>query len=82
MGLPYSDQTFNFESIVAYDRTILGSVGSSGADFDEALAILPLIDTAPFLKVSYRLEEFEKAWNVARSRAVLKVMLKPDASAV
>lgn len=23
LGLPYSDQTFNFESIVAFDRTVI-----------------------------------------------------------
>lgn len=82
LGLPYSVQAFNFESIVAFDRSVVGSVGSSGADFDAALAILPMIDTAPFLKTSYPLHEFEKAWTVARSRAVLKVMLKADATAI
>lgn len=82
LGLPYSDQTFNFESIVAFDRSVIGSVGSSGADFEDALATLSMIDTAPFLRASYPLEEFEKAWTLARSRAVLKVMLKADATAV
>jgi 2-desacetyl-2-hydroxyethyl bacteriochlorophyllide A dehydrogenase len=80
LGLPYATQPFSFESLVAYDRTILGSVGSSGADFDEALAALALIDTTPFLGASYALEEFEKAWSVVRSRSVLKVMLKADAT--
>ena len=80
LGLPYAPQTFSFESLVAYDRTILGSVGSTGADFDEALASLAQIDTTPFLGASYGLEEFEKAWSVVRSRSVLKVMLRPDAN--
>ena len=80
LGLPYSAQPFNFESLVAYDRTIVGSVGSSGADFQQALATLPQIDTTPFLGASYPLAEFEKAWSAARSRRVLKVMLKADAS--
>jgi threonine dehydrogenase-like Zn-dependent dehydrogenase len=81
LGLPYSQHSFSFESIVAYDRSVLGSVGSSGADFEQALATLPHIDTAPFLGTSYPLQEFEKAWDVVRSRSVLKVMLKADATA-
>ena len=78
LGFPYATQSFNFESLVAYDRTILGSVGSTAADFDEALATLAQIDTAPFLGASYALEEYEKAWSVVRSRSVLKVMLRAD----
>jgi threonine dehydrogenase-like Zn-dependent dehydrogenase len=81
LGLPYSDQPFNFESIVAFDRSIIGSVGSSGKDFEDALAALPMIDTSAFLKASYKLEEFERAWTLVRSRTVLKVMLKADATA-
>jgi 2-desacetyl-2-hydroxyethyl bacteriochlorophyllide A dehydrogenase len=81
LGLPYSEQAFNFESLVAYDRTVVGSVGSTRRDFDEALAILPKIDTAPFLRAQFRLEDYENALEAARSRAVLKVMLAVDASA-
>jgi len=81
LGMPYSDQTFNFDSIVAFDRSVIGSTGSSGADFEESLATLSKIDTTPFLMAAYPLGEFEKALKVARSRAVLKVMLKADATA-
>ncbi|WP_291982175.1 alcohol dehydrogenase catalytic domain-containing protein [Luteitalea sp.] len=78
LGLPYSAQVFSFESIVSFDRTVVGSVGSSGADFEQALATLPLIDTAPFLQASFPLAQFEQAWQEFRSRAALKVMLKAD----
>ncbi len=81
LGLPYAHHNFSFESIVGFDRTVVGSVGSSGADFEEALATLPLLDTSPFLKAHYPLEEFERAWSAVRTRAHLKVMLKIDASA-
>jgi 2-desacetyl-2-hydroxyethyl bacteriochlorophyllide A dehydrogenase len=74
LGMPYSDQTFNFESIVAFDRSVIGSVGSSGSDFEEALTTLPNIDTASFFRASYPLEDFEKALIVARTGNVLKVM--------
>ena len=82
MGLPYGLQSFSFESVVSFDRTIVGSVGSCGADFEEALRTLTMIDTTPFLQASLPLDEFEKAWSLARSRSVLKVMLQPDAGAV
>lgn len=81
LGLPYAPHNFSFESIVGYDKTIVGSVGSSGADFEEALATLPLLDASPFLQAHYPLEEYERAWNAVRSRAHIKVMLKIDETA-
>ena len=82
MGLPYAHHNFSFESIVGFDKTVVGSVGSNGADFDEALVTLPLLDTSAFLQVSYPLEDYERAWAAVRSRAHIKVMLKIDPSAV
>ena len=82
LGLPYSDHPFNFESIVAYDRSIIGSVGSSGADFEEALVTLPQLDTTPFLHASFPLTQYEQAWNVVRSRTHLKIMLRADAASL
>ncbi len=64
MGLPYASQSFSFESIVSFDRSIIGTVGSSGADFDESLRTLPLIDTKPFLDVTLPLTDFERAWGL------------------
>jgi 2-desacetyl-2-hydroxyethyl bacteriochlorophyllide A dehydrogenase len=81
LGLPYAHHNFSFESIVGFDKTVVGSVGSSGADFEEALATLPRVDTRPFLQCTYPLEEFERAWNAVRSRAHMKVMLRVDAKA-
>lgn len=80
LGLPYSNQTFNFEEIVAYDRSVIGSVGSSAADFEAALAALSSIDTAPFLRQIHALADYERAIATARSRSVLKVMLIADAA--
>jgi 2-desacetyl-2-hydroxyethyl bacteriochlorophyllide A dehydrogenase len=78
LGLPYADQSFNFESIVANDRSVIGSVGSSALDFREALATIPSIDTTPFLRATYSLEEYESALALARSQTVLKVMFTPS----
>ncbi len=82
LGLPYSERSFSFESVVSFDRSIIGSVGSSGSDFDQALATLPEIDTSSFLQTKFPLVEFEKAWGEFRKRSALKVMLLADESAV
>jgi 2-desacetyl-2-hydroxyethyl bacteriochlorophyllide A dehydrogenase len=82
MGLPYAHENFSFETIVGFDKTVVGSVGSNGADFEEALATLPQLDTTAFLQASYPLEEYERAWTAVRSRAHIKVMLKIDRAAI
>jgi len=81
LGLPYAEQNFSFESIVAFDRTVIGSVGSSAHDFREALATLPSIDTSSFLRAAFPLEEYDKALAAAHAHSVLKVMLTPSATA-
>jgi len=81
MGLPYAHHNFSFESIVGFDKTVVGSVGSNGADFEDALATLPLLDTSPFLQAFYPLEDYERAWTDVRSRAHIKVMLRVDPAA-
>ena len=81
MGFPYAHHNFSFESIVGFDKAVVGSVGSNGGDFEEALATLPLLDTSPFLRSCYPLEEYERAWDDVRSRAHIKVMLKMDPAA-
>lgn len=78
LGLPYADCSFNFESIVAYDRSVVGSVGSSALDFREALQTLPRIDTSALLRKSFPLEDYESALAAARSRSALKTMLIVD----
>ena len=78
MGFPYAHRTFSFESIVGFDKAVIGSVGSNGGDFEEALETLRLLDTSPFLQSCYPLDEYERAWDDVRSRAHIKVMLKLD----
>lgn len=80
LGLPYAEQNFSFESLVAFDRAVIGSVGSSAQDFRDALATLPKVDTSPFLSNCYSLTDFEEALANARSHSVLKVMLTPGAA--
>ncbi|MGH7467769.1 MAG: alcohol dehydrogenase catalytic domain-containing protein [Longimicrobiales bacterium] len=81
LGLPYANQNFSFESIVGFDRTVVGSVGSTAKDFQDAVATLASIETGPFLQATFRLDEFERAWSAVRARTNIKVMLRVDASA-
>jgi threonine dehydrogenase-like Zn-dependent dehydrogenase len=82
MGFPYANHNFTFESIVGFDKAVVGSVGSNGGDFEEALATLPLLETTPFLQACYPLEEYQRAWDDVRSRAHIKVMLRIDSAAM
>ncbi len=76
LGLPYSRREFDFQNIVAFDKTIIGSVGSSFDDFDAALEILPGIDTEPFLQNIIPLSDFEKAWESCKQGQYLKTILE------
>lgn len=75
LGLPYGSRPFTFESIVGFDKTVVGSVGSTAQDFKDALATLPLIDTSAFLQRVMPLSQFREAWNMARAGEFLKVVL-------
>lgn len=76
LGFPYGDMTFNFESVVAGDRVIVGSVGGRSEDFRWALQTLPRLQLDAFLASIHRLEEFERAWDVLRSGQAFKTILQ------
>jgi threonine dehydrogenase-like Zn-dependent dehydrogenase len=78
LGLPYARREFSFETIVGYDKSVIGSVGSGKADFEAAIAILPRLDTTAFFHHVLPIEEFDNAWMAARSHDYLKVILKVD----
>lgn len=81
LGHPYSQIQCNFDSLAAYDRSVVGSVGSSRRDFADALAVLPELDTAALLRATFPLHQYEKALAAVRSRAALKVLLTADGGA-
>jgi threonine dehydrogenase-like Zn-dependent dehydrogenase len=81
LGLPYAEESFSFESIVAFDKTVVGSVGSASGDFDEALAMLPRLEIRPFLETAFPMEEYEAAWAALREGRSLKIMLDIDPEA-
>ena len=78
MGLPYGERPFSFEDIVAYDKTIVGSVGSDAETFEEAIDLLYKLDLSAYLQHSLPLEQFRKGWDDLRKRKGLKVLLTVD----
>ncbi len=78
LGFPYARRPFNFASIVANDKAVVGSVGSSSAEFEEAIQLLPQVDVRPFLRKVLPLEDVQTAWTLARARSYLKVVLQAD----
>ena len=78
LGLPYSKRDFNFEAIVGYDKAIIGSVGSSKEDFDEAIKTLSTLDLSPLVEKILPLSHFEQAWELVRMRKHLKVLLQVE----
>jgi 2-desacetyl-2-hydroxyethyl bacteriochlorophyllide A dehydrogenase len=76
LGFPYDERGFSFESLVGYDKTLVGSVGSSPRDFDRALRLLKTLDARPFLGREFALKDYAKAWAVARAKGCLKAVIK------
>ena len=74
LGLPYAHKQFTFEKIVAFDKTVVGSVGSSARDFADAITLLPQLETTSFFEKILPLSDFAYAWELARSQKHLKVI--------
>jgi 2-desacetyl-2-hydroxyethyl bacteriochlorophyllide A dehydrogenase len=74
LGLPYAHRQFTFEKIVAFDKTVVGSVGSSAKDFADAITLLPQLETTHFFEKILPLSDFDYAWELARSQKYLKVI--------
>jgi threonine dehydrogenase-like Zn-dependent dehydrogenase len=80
LGFPYGERPFNFERIVGYDLNVVGSVGSTARDFEEAIRTISTIDLRAFFEAILPLSDFERAWDLARSRKHLKVVFRVDDS--
>jgi 2-desacetyl-2-hydroxyethyl bacteriochlorophyllide A dehydrogenase len=75
LGLPYAHRQFTFEKIVAFDKTVVGSVGSSARDFADAITLLPQLETTLFFEKILPFSDFQQAWELTRSKKYLKLML-------
>jgi len=76
LGLSYGQGSFNFDTVVCFNKTMVGSVGSTRADLFEGVRFLRRLDLTPFLQHIYQLDEYQDAWDVLRQGEVLKVLLK------
>lgn len=77
LGFPYGKKAFSFETVTAYDKTVIGSVGSTAEDFEAAIALLPALDLDVYFQCPVPLERFEEAWQKSRTGEVLKVIMHP-----
>lgn len=77
LGFPYGKIDYNFENVVSGEKVIFGSLGASPEDFEEALELLPKIDTRAFFQAIMPLENFNEAWQLHKSAKHLKIILKP-----
>ena len=75
LGLPYGKRQFSFETVAAYDKTVIGSVGSTKEDFEAAITLLPSLNLDPYLQCTMALEDFQQAWKKSQTGDVLKVIL-------
>jgi threonine dehydrogenase-like Zn-dependent dehydrogenase/glycosyltransferase involved in cell wall biosynthesis len=78
LGLPYARRQFTFETLVAYDKSVVGSVGSTAEDFQAAVESLEKLDLEHLLRHRVPLERFEEAWEHCRERRHLKTIIEVD----
>jgi 2-desacetyl-2-hydroxyethyl bacteriochlorophyllide A dehydrogenase len=78
LGFPYARKPFNFERVVAYDKTIVGSVGSGPRDFRNAIELIPQLDLDGYFEHMLPLARFEDAWTMVRQHQCFKVLLKVE----
>lgn len=75
LGLPYGNKEFSFEAVAAYDKTVIGSVGSTSENFDEAISLLTLLRLERYFEHPMPLEKFDEAWRKSKQGEVLKVIM-------
>jgi 2-desacetyl-2-hydroxyethyl bacteriochlorophyllide A dehydrogenase len=76
LGLPYDSMNFNFEEIVAFDKSIIGSVGSTRGDFIEAIQALGKLNLQDFTRHIFPLTEYAEAWEKRRDGKILKAIIR------
>lgn len=75
IGLPYGNKSFTFETIAAYDKAVIGTVGSTADDFAAAIKLLADLDLAAHTQVTRPLEAFAEAWVDSKRDDILKVII-------
>lgn len=77
LGFPYGDRNFSFEQLVGYDKSVIGSVGSTAKDFQDAIALLPDLNLGSYCDNVFPLADFQQVWDRFSKRELLKALLKP-----
>jgi 2-desacetyl-2-hydroxyethyl bacteriochlorophyllide A dehydrogenase len=78
LGVPYAHRRFTFQNEFAYDKTLVGSVGSDSKDIEDALVLLAQLELDCFFEHIAPLESFSSIWNSARSGEYLKALLEVE----
>ena len=76
LGLPYDKQIVDLEDIVSYDKRIVGSVGSNGKNFSDAIDLAPQLNLKNFNQSVFDFSQWESAWTEHKTKKQLKVKLK------
>ncbi|KAF0135202.1 MAG: family 2 glycosyl transferase [Candidatus Saganbacteria bacterium] len=76
LGLPYAKMEYNFESLVCFDKTLVGSVGSTREDFIEAIRVYERIDLSALTQCIFSFDDYELAWKKHLKGEVIKAIIK------
>ena len=76
LGLPYDKQIVDLEDIVSSDKRIVGTVGSNGKNFSDAIKLAPKLNLKNFDQCLFDFGQWESAWEEHKSKNQLKVKLK------
>lgn len=78
LGLPYKSVEFDFGLLVSFDKTVIGSVGSSRSDFIEALRLIDKLELDALTRYVFNFEDYKIAWEKQRNGDVIKAILRID----
>ena len=78
LEVPSAHERFSLQDPVAYDKTLVGSVGSGVAEMEEALGVLPSLELGAYFQDILPLGEFRDALAGVRRRDHLKTLLEVD----
>ena len=76
LGLPYAHQSFTLGSMVAYDKTIVGSVGSDAYHYRKAISLLPELQLDEYTNCILPFDQYITAWEMFKQRKHLKILIQ------
>ena len=78
LGLPYAHQSFTLGSMVAYDKTIVGSVGSDAYHYRKAISLLPELQLDEYTNCILPFDQYITAWEMFKQRKHLKILIQAN----